>query len=236
MAMTVVKIGGSVLTEKDGRNSIDRDSLETVAEAVSRENDGLVLVHGAGSFGHPQAAETGLSGGNLEGLYSVHRAVKELNTRLVSVLQDRDVLAAPVHPSSCACFSDGLEMMTSHLEAMVDNGVVPVIHGDGVIDTEKGVSVLSGDRIVLEVAEALGDDHVGMCIPEGGVLDEDGEPVPVIDTGTDIHVMEKDAKDVTGGIENKVRRLSEVGSEAYIFGPEDLESFLGGGTPGTEVR
>lgn len=64
--MIILKIGGSILTEKDSaRPEVDYESLERIAgeieDALYSEEmsndlvDGLIIVHGAGSFGHPPA-------------------------------------------------------------------------------------------------------------------------------------------------------------------------------------
>ena len=64
--MIILKIGGSILTEKDSAEpKVDYENLNRIAEEI-RESlyaeeisndliDGIVIVHGAGSFGHPPA-------------------------------------------------------------------------------------------------------------------------------------------------------------------------------------
>jgi len=65
--MTVVlKLGGSVVTDKDRTETVDEAALEraaaTVGEAVnSGAVSSLVVVHGAGSFGHHVADRHGVS-------------------------------------------------------------------------------------------------------------------------------------------------------------------------------
>ena len=64
--MIILKIGGSILTEKDSAEpKVDYDNLNRIAEEIRQSLyaeeisndliDGLVIVHGAGSFGHPPA-------------------------------------------------------------------------------------------------------------------------------------------------------------------------------------
>ncbi|MFW6435247.1 MAG: acetylglutamate kinase, partial [Halovenus sp.] len=62
--VTVLKLGGSVITDKDRPETADRDALETAAAAIGEFLGGderLVVVHGGGSFGHPHAARIGVS-------------------------------------------------------------------------------------------------------------------------------------------------------------------------------
>ena len=58
--MIILKIGGSILTNKDSKTSeVDAVSLKRIASEIKRSLDNsdkeLVIVHGAGSFGHPPA-------------------------------------------------------------------------------------------------------------------------------------------------------------------------------------
>lgn len=53
----VVKLGGSVITEKDQPETVADDRLAGLAGALADGDiDDLVVVHGAGSFGHPRSA------------------------------------------------------------------------------------------------------------------------------------------------------------------------------------
>jgi isopentenyl phosphate kinase len=58
--MIILKIGGSILTNKDSKTSeVDTASLNRIASEIKASMDvspkQLVIVHGAGSFGHPPA-------------------------------------------------------------------------------------------------------------------------------------------------------------------------------------
>jgi len=58
--MIILKIGGSILTKKDAPESeVDSVNLKRIALEIKKSLDNsskeLVIVHGAGSFGHPPA-------------------------------------------------------------------------------------------------------------------------------------------------------------------------------------
>lgn len=58
--MIILKIGGSILTNKDSTQSeVDKESLKRIASEIRASLDNsskeLIIVHGAGSFGHPPA-------------------------------------------------------------------------------------------------------------------------------------------------------------------------------------
>lgn len=63
--MIILKIGGSILTNKDAPESeVDSESLKRIASEIKSSLDNspkdLIIVHGAGSFRHPPAKNTKL--------------------------------------------------------------------------------------------------------------------------------------------------------------------------------
>ena len=57
--MIILKLGGSVITRKDSLTpALDSSNLTRIAREISNSSyNKLILVHGAGSFGHPYARE-----------------------------------------------------------------------------------------------------------------------------------------------------------------------------------
>ena len=114
----VLKLGGSVITEKDRPETLDGASLATAADAIadvrgSGAADRLVVVHGGGSFGHHHASEHGVSttDGTRDAVavMAVHGAMTTLNRFVLSRLHERDVPAVPVHPLSLSARPDGAD-------------------------------------------------------------------------------------------------------------------------------
>jgi isopentenyl phosphate kinase len=241
---TVLKLGGSVITEKDSPETVDAAALDRAAAAVGETagSEPLVLVHGAGSFGHLYADRHDVSvtsGSHDPGaLAAIHGSMTDLSESVVDSLQDHGVGALPVRPLSLAHRRDGLDLPSGSVEAMVGEGFVPVLHGDVVTTAGAGGTILSGDEIVVSLADSMGADRVGLCSTVPGVLDEDGRVVDRIDSLEDVAGLlgDSDATDVTGGMAGKVRTLLGLSTPAHVFGLDGLREFLAGETPGTVVR
>lgn len=240
---TVLKLGGSVITEKDRPETIDRAALDRAADSVSRIDGRLVVVHGGGSFGHHHATEHGVSTTvgtrDGEGLRAIHGAMKELNGAVVDRLADAGVAAVPVHPFSAAERTvDGeLRLGTGPVGAMLEEGFTPVLHGDVVVHRGAGATIVSGDELVVSLAVALGASRVGVCSSVPGVYDADGAVLDRIESFEAVieAVGESDSTDVTGGMAGKVRELLSLDAPAYVFDLDGLDSFAAGGNPGTEI-
>lgn len=243
--MTVVlKLGGSVITEKDEPETIDDERLESVAASVAgAETGGLVLVHGGGSFGHYHASAHGVSRTrgthDAAAVREIHGAMKRLNEAVLDALSGRGVPAVPVHPFSAARRdADGtLHLSTRGIGTMLEEGFVPVLHGDVVAHAGEGATIVSGDELVVSLADGLDADRVGLCSTVPGVLDDGGEVIPGIEGYDEVarYLGESESTDVTGGMAAKVRALLGLEAPASVFGPEALDDFLAGASPGTEI-
>ena len=170
--MTVVlKLGGSVITEKDDRETLDGPALDAAADAVAAAHEGLALVHGAGSFGHHHADAHGAtvtSGVTDAGaVLDIHGAMTTLNRFVLARLHARDVPALPVHPLSVGArdAAGDLSLPLDAATTMHAEGFVPVLHGDGVAPAGEGVTILPGDEVVVRLARALAAHRVGLCSP-----------------------------------------------------------------------
>ena len=243
--LVVLKLGGSVITDKDSPETVDDDSLDGVLDAVAAAADTrrLVVVHGGGSFGHVHAAEHGVSttdgSHDTAAVAAIHGAMKRLNGEVVDRLQARDIAAVPVHPLSVAARDDGgtLALPTDATAGLLAEGFVPVLHGDVIAHASEGVTVLSGDEIVTSLADSLGADRVGLCSTVPGVLDEDDAVIDEIQSFEDVATVLGDSAstDVSGGMAGKVQELLALGAPAHIFGPEAVGDFLSGKRAGTLV-
>jgi isopentenyl phosphate kinase len=244
---TVLKLGGSVLTAKDDPETLDETELDAAAAAIA---DGgtdpggdLVLVHGGGSFGHHHAAERGVSADegtrDAPDARAVHDAMGRLNAAVLDALHGYSVPALPVRPLSAAHRDDSgaLRLSTGALTTMLAEGFCPVLHGDVIADAGAGATVASGDELVVELAQSLAADRVGLCSTVPGVLDGDGDVVGRVDRFEDVAdaVGASEATDVTGGMAAKVRALLDLRVPASVFGADDLRAFLDGDRPGTLV-
>ncbi|ELZ07071.1 aspartate/glutamate/uridylate kinase [Halovivax asiaticus JCM 14624] len=247
--MTVVlKLGGSVVTEKDRAETIDGAALDHTADAIADaisagDIDDLVVVHGGGSFGHHHASEFGVSttdgSHDVDAVHAIHGAMTTLNQFVLRRLLDRDVPAVPVHPFSAGHRSERGELTfpAGQIETLLSEGFVPVLHGDLVAHAGEGVTVVSGDELVVELAASLGADRVGLCSAVPGVLDDADAVIDRIDEYEDVADVlgESEATDVSGGMAAKVRALLDLDSNATIFGRDGLSAFLEGDDPGTTI-
>jgi len=230
----VVKIGGSILTDKEVEKKLS-GNFEEILSRLENQRKGVV-VHGAGSFGHPQAERHGLKNGSYKGALEVHKAVSELNTYVLEELTENGLKPVPIHTSSIAFRDPETQLHLENLGQIIEEGFTPVLHGDMVLHKEKGASIISGDEIVAKIEKKYQTGKAGFCTSEKGVFNSEGEVIDEINSIEEFPDFGVEGKDVTGGMRGKVKEILEEGIQARIFGKDKLEEFLKGEKPGTLVN
>lgn len=258
-ALTVLKLGGSVVTDKTEPETVDDASLCRAADAIAAYlgtggsptagtgtgdgSVGLVLVHGGGSFGHYHASERDVSvtagTHDARAAHAIHDTMVDLNDRILTELSEQGVPALPVHPLSAgARDEDGaLDLSTTATEGLLAEGFVPVVHADVLVQKDAGTTIVSGDELVVALARRLDAERAGICSTVPGVLDDEGD---VIERITSLETVREylggsETTDVTGGMYGKVKQLLSLDAPAFVFGLDRLEGFLAGESPGTQV-
>ncbi|HOT07261.1 MAG: Isopentenyl phosphate kinase [Methanosaeta sp. PtaB.Bin039] len=240
----ILKVGGSILTDKSGYASPRPDLIRQMASQL-KGFPGLILVHGAGSFGHAPARRYGLPGKvTHEGLLFTHQSVADLNRQILEALTMAGARPLPVHPLSCLVMRDGriVRMMTEPLQEMVDRGFLPVLHGDVAMDQVCGAGIVSGDQLVTYLASAMCAELVALGTDVDGVLCQ-GQTIPVLERAdlSGLDLWERSA-DVTGSMRGKIKELLDLadnGVNSRIFNaavPGNIRRVLDGESLGTLIR
>jgi isopentenyl phosphate kinase len=197
-----------------------------VAQEIATNPDDVVLVHGAGSFGHIPAKKYGLPQEfNREGLRVTHSSVAKLCEMIIEALGCAGVDSLPVHPLSCLRLKEGRidSFFMEPIKEMLKEGIMPVLHGDVAMDATGKAAIVSGDQLVTYIARSLQADIVAIGSNVDGVLFS-GRPLPSI-TRKELSQVQSaiggsDEVDVTGGMRGKLLELlnlADLGIDSMIF-------------------
>ena len=232
MTLTILKIGGSIITKK---NSIEPEINHAELRRVCREikegkNGKLILIHGAGSYGHPIVNRTGIHKGisneeQLKAFGETQALQNELNSMVCKELEKTGLPAIPIQASSSAVMDKGqlLYIDTRVIKGLLDLGMVPVLYGVPAYDIEQGCSILSGDVIITYLARELNADNVIHASDVDGVYDkdpkkhEDAVLLKELLTLDGVNVTGSNHVDVTGGMRKKISQLLNAGVTARII-------------------
>lgn len=233
--LLLLKVGGGLISVKQNpRTSKPAVMKHLVRELVSAKTHfafDTIIATGAGSYGHFTAHEFGLREGartmqQVYGLTKAHAEAAELNSQFVQTLVDALLPALSIAPSSIMTCHDGKLGKTNF--ASVENcltvGAIPVLHGDTIFDTTRGVTILSGERVLeacmIHFAKSYEQIIVVYLTNEKGVIDTQGEVLSDLPPEAELHITKVAAHDVTGGMKEKVihaRRAAQFGAQAVYI-------------------
>lgn len=261
--LTFLKLGGSLITDKDTPRTPRPEVLARLAEEIAaaraaRPQMRLVLGHGSGSFGHSAARKHGTRQGvhspqEWLGFAEVWREARALNQIVVEALAGAGLPVIAFPPSAALIATDGqalrwdLEPMIAALEA----GLVPLVNGDTIFDLQRGGTILSTEDLFIYLARRLRPRRILLAGLEEGVWADFPACTRLIPSVTPENFAEFSAQirgsasvDVTGGMLEKVRSMLALagelpGFEAVIFSgrqPGAVRSALLGGRAGTVIH
>ncbi|MEM4969741.1 MAG: isopentenyl phosphate kinase [Sulfolobales archaeon] len=231
----ILKIGGSIVTDKNRPLTIDINAIEAVCSDIEKAyREGvkrLVIIHGGGSYGHYIVRKILESKGHIDedGFSEITWWMGELNRELVSRLRRRGLPAISI--ATHAVFyedSPGLfNYLFEPIHIMVERGLIPVLYGDAIVSREKGYVVLSGDTISWLLALRLNSRKVLFATNVDGVFDRDpSQPgarlLKEFRVSRDMASLEGSSSsyDVTGGMRRKILEGIEAlrsGVRALVF-------------------
>lgn len=221
--VTLVKLGGSLITDKRIPNTFRADAAAQAARELSaalaeRPNLKLLIGHGSGSFGHVAAKKYDTIQGvrsreQWHGFAEVAAAAAELNGLMAKTLRAQGLPVLRFQPSASARCRDGelIAMAVEPIQSALDNNLVPLVYGDVALDELRGGTIISTEAIFFYLARHLPVERILLLGEVEGVLDAEGSLIPLItpeNLGKVEHALGRSAgTDVTGGMETKVREM-----------------------------
>lgn len=237
--LILIKLGGSVLTDKMRRQTFREDHLaRLVAEVVrfrEQRKAKLIIAHGAGSFGHEAASkyqtkDGALDNNSLLGMAHVASIAEGMNSRVIAEFLKQKVPAVALSPRAMIVTKkQKFESMFAEAikEILAVNGL-PILFGDVVFDLDQGWTIYSSENVLSAVCAALKDtfqiQKLLLVSDTDGVYDGQGKTIPEITSKNFADVSQAIGKargfDVTGGMRHKVEAalmLAKTGIVSHII-------------------
>jgi isopentenyl phosphate kinase len=226
LKLTILKLGGSVITHKQKPLTANLKAIKRLAKETSESGiTSLILIHGGGSFGHPLAKQYAIKDGYKRdvvqalGFSKTHQAMLALNKLVVDALLQHNIPAVAISPSSCIVTKSGRIQVFEEepLSRSLQTGFVPVLYGDAVFDSSLGFTILSGDQLAASLAIRLNAKRIIMGIDVDGLYTAD----PKLDSSASLiqhctlhelknvwqQIEGRNNADVTGGMPGKIKEL-----------------------------
>ncbi len=261
--LVFLKLGGSLITEKDKvatprREVLARLATEIAAARTAKPELRLLLGHGSGSFGHVPAKKYNTRAGvrgaeQWLGFAEVRQQAAALNHTVMDALKAVGLSAIAFAPSAAVRTHDR-QIRTWKIEpvkATLDEGLLPVVYGDVVFDTKRGGTILSTEDLFVYLAQALQPTRILLAGDEDGIYEDYPQRKKLVAqiTPKSYELLAASlggaaAADVTGGMAGKVQTMLKLVEtlpecEVRIFSglkTGAIQSALRGQPLGTLVR
>lgn len=221
--LTILKLGGSVVTKKSKPLTFNSTSVQNISKVIKKFDEPLIIVHGAGSFGHYYAKRYGISTEptrSLKPVIKIRDSMLLLNQKIIDILRKNVINTFSFSPMYMYHNNKILNAWKNILTRSLYFGLTPVTFGDVLLGT-KGFYIHSGDIIVKDLCNLLNPKRVVFASNIDGIyedIDDTSSLIPIIKTKHNFK-FSKLNYDVTGGIKTKIvqsMKIANLGIEVQI--------------------
>lgn len=223
--LIVIKLGGAAITDK---KKIYTPRIAVIKSAASQiatlhKHFSLIIVHGAGSFGHIPAKKFELTNGfknprQIAGLSLTKSKLLEWELILTKALRQHHIPALSILASDVIVTRRGRikKCDLEHFQQWLNLGCIPMTGGDIVPDELNGFAIVSGDQIAVHLAVKLNASKLIFGTDVDGIFSSNpkGKPTAKLFSRVSLSLAERAVRatenvtDVTGGMAGKLRETA----------------------------
>jgi isopentenyl phosphate kinase len=222
--VTIVKLGGSVLTDKTRLFSFQEATARRLAAEIRQADTIPVIVYGTGTFGKAYArhySRPARTTADWRIFQLTTMAIRQLGENLSQVLHDEGVPHCLIPANALFYRREGRLSWDGPgpLTRLLGCGIVPVLCGDVLAEERACFRIIGSDDIIPLLAEGM---PVGSCVfvtDVDGVLDESGRLISDIGAGPALLASLGGQDDITGAMDAKVvaARLAAQNGAASVI-------------------
>lgn len=224
-----LKLGGSLITDKDQPYTVEESILKHISSEIrlflqDHPATRMIIGHGSGSFGHTSAAKYHTRQGvstpeEWIGFQKVCYDARSLNQIVLQSFQLAGIPAISFPPSTQVICKDH-EIQSwdiSLIQRSLDNGLIPLIFGDTVLDESIGGTILSTEDLFIHLTRYIPPQQILLAGIEDGVWADYPVRKKLIPQITPLNypelrnqILGSSSTDVTGGMTTKIENMLEV--------------------------
>ncbi len=251
----LMKLGGSLITDKKSETpKCHLDVVSEIANIISKFDQKIIIVHGAGSYAHPivkkHNIDKGIDGTEIQekAILQTRKQLLKLNRILSEKIKKTGMECESIIPSQTMSLDENNALKSfpkEKFDSVISNGKIAITFGDIVNIGKKNVGILSGDTLLLKLAQLYRPKRTFFVMDYPGVVkgNLEGDNPEIYDKIDSEYIdrisilKEENRPDVTGGLVNKIQCALEISKicECWITGLENLEDCISGIPKGTRV-
>lgn len=221
--MILIKLGGSIITNKSRPLSARRAAVRKIARVLRRIKEPLVIVHGGGSYGHYWSVKydmhTKPARYGARGVSVVKNSMVELDKIILDVLSESGLNPYCLPPAGFVSGDTPVAEKIAEIRGIARSGLVPVTYGDALWYGRGRSYILSGDRIMGMIAGVLRPRLSIFALDVDGLYSDPRTKSLIPEMRGHLPDMPESGMDVTGGMRRKVleaQSMAESGLTVFF--------------------
>ena len=246
----ILKLGGSIITEKSSEKAqIKKAVVQNLAKELKLfiqrfPETKIILLHGAGSFGHPLVFQH-------KGFAEIVCSTRKLANLLTDIFLAKKLPVLPIQASAILTEKNGKTIISNifQLKQIINSGFIPMMGGDMSLTAKNQAVVVSADKLAVLLAKTFSVSKIFFASDVDGVFEKfpptkDAKPITFLSKTNLSRLLknmdEKNSRrDVTGQMSGKLKAILTLNKkEIIIFNglkPGNLTKALTGKPVGTRL-
>ena len=212
--MILVKLGGSIITNKERPLSPRRRTINNFVRSLKKIHEPIVVVHGGGSYGHYWSVKfdmhTKPAKYDLRGVSTVKNSMVELNKIILDSFLNNKLNPYSLPPTDFVSGNKPISKKIKELKKIAQSNLIPITYGDALWYGEKKSYILSGDVIMTMLAKVLRPRLSVFVLNVDGLYADIKKKKLIYEFRNKRPSFTKPTTDVTGGMKRKVEEASKI--------------------------
>ncbi|ABX12210.1 isopentenyl phosphate kinase [Nitrosopumilus maritimus] len=212
--MILIKLGGSIITNKEKPLSARRKTIDNLAKSLKKIQEPIIIVHGGGSYGHYWSVKYDMHTKerkyDLRGVSIVKNSMIELNKIILDSFLKNKLKPYCLPPTDFMTGNKPIPKKVKEIEKISKSGLIPVTFGDALWYGQNKTFILSGDKIMTHLAKILKPKLCIFALNEDGVYSDLKSKKLIHELKGERPSISENKMDVTGGMTRKIEEASKI--------------------------
>ena len=221
--MILIKLGGSIITNKEKPLSPRRKTIENLAKNLKKINEPIIIIHGGGSFGHYWSVKydmhTQPKKYDFRGVSIVKNSMIELNKIILDLFLKNRLNPYCLPPTDFMTGNKPIPKKVKEVEKIAKSGLTPVTFGDALWYGQNKTYILSGDKIMTHLSKILKPKLAIFALNEDGLYSDLKSKKLIPELKSEKPTISDNKMDVTGGMTRKVEeagKIAKLGTNVFF--------------------
>jgi len=212
--MILIKLGGSIITNKEKPLSARRKAIDSILNQIKRIREPMILVHGGGSYGHYWSVKydmhTKPAKYDMRGVSIVKNSMIDLNKIILNSAVKNRINAYCLPPTDFMNGNKPIKNKILTINEIAKSGLTPITYGDALWFGKKKSYILSGDVIMNIIGKILKPRLSIFVLDVDGVYSNTKSKKLIYDFKKEKPIISKNKIDVTGGMTRKITEATNM--------------------------